>query len=137
MNKSKINVPSAGTDVDSNSTVQNQQVGQPNANTHVGSSRGKVVINIVNGERRVYFNQKLVGTLRKFCCGIDFRPKECPDALFSILSVRFGDYRLMKCLEALCSIKIPNKSFHWNFSYKTAKNDCKMEAFAVALKKLK
>jgi hypothetical protein len=36
MNDSTINVPSAGATVDSNSTAQNQQVGQPNANTNVG-----------------------------------------------------------------------------------------------------
>ena len=38
MNKSNINVPSAGTEADSSTTAQNQQVSQPNANTNVGSS---------------------------------------------------------------------------------------------------
>jgi len=37
MNKSNINVPSAGTTVDSDSTAQNQHVSQPNANTNVSS----------------------------------------------------------------------------------------------------
>lgn len=41
MNKSNINVPSAGTEVDSNSTAQNQQVSQPNANTNVGRQGGE------------------------------------------------------------------------------------------------
>jgi hypothetical protein len=36
MNKSNINEQSAGTEADSNSTAQNQQVSQPNANTNVG-----------------------------------------------------------------------------------------------------
>ena len=35
MNKSNSSVPSAGTEVDSNSTAQNQHVSQPNANTNV------------------------------------------------------------------------------------------------------
>lgn len=35
MNKSNINEQSAGTEADSNSTAQNQQVSQPNANTNV------------------------------------------------------------------------------------------------------
>ena len=38
MNKSNINVPPAGTTADSNSTAQNQQVSQPNANTNVVGS---------------------------------------------------------------------------------------------------
>lgn len=38
MNKSKINVPSAGTEADSNSTAQNHSVSQPNANTNVSGS---------------------------------------------------------------------------------------------------
>jgi hypothetical protein len=39
MNKSKINELSAETEADSNSTAQNQQVSQPNANTNVVGSR--------------------------------------------------------------------------------------------------
>ena len=38
MNKSNISVPSAGTEVDSDSTAQNPSVSQPNANTNVSSS---------------------------------------------------------------------------------------------------
>jgi len=38
MNKSNINELPAGTEADINSTAQNQQVSQPNANTNVGSS---------------------------------------------------------------------------------------------------
>jgi hypothetical protein len=38
MNKSNISVPSAGATVDNDSTVQNQQVSQPNANTNVVGS---------------------------------------------------------------------------------------------------
>ena len=35
MNKSNINEQSVGTEADNNSTAQNQQVSQPNANTNV------------------------------------------------------------------------------------------------------
>jgi len=38
MNKSTINVPSAGTETDSSTTAQNQQVSQTNANTNVVGS---------------------------------------------------------------------------------------------------
>jgi hypothetical protein len=38
MSKSNINEPSAGTEYDSNSTAQDQQVSQPNANTNVVGS---------------------------------------------------------------------------------------------------
>jgi hypothetical protein len=38
MNKSNINVPSAGTKVESSTTAQNQHVSQPNANTNVSGS---------------------------------------------------------------------------------------------------
>jgi uncharacterized phage protein (TIGR01671 family) len=38
MNKNNINVPSAGTTVDSNSNAQNHSVSQPNANTNVVGS---------------------------------------------------------------------------------------------------
>ena len=40
MNKSNINVPSDGTEADSDSKAQNQQVSQPNANTNVSGSMG-------------------------------------------------------------------------------------------------
>jgi len=39
MNKSNINVPSAGTEANSITTAQNQHVSQPNANTNVGRSK--------------------------------------------------------------------------------------------------
>ena len=96
-----------------------------------------IIIKKVNGETRVYKNRKLVGILRKFCCGVDFRPIGNPDALFSILKVKFGDPKLTKCVEALLTVEIPNKQFHWNFSYATATNDCMMEAFKIAIKKTK
>ena len=76
----------------------------------------------VNGEKRVYQNRKLVGSVRKFCCGIDFRPKGKNGALFSILGVKFGEKKLEKCIESLLSINIPDKDFHWNFRYSIAKN---------------
>ena len=41
MNKSNINELSAQTESDSNSTAQNKQVSQPNANTNVGRRREK------------------------------------------------------------------------------------------------
>jgi len=34
-----------------------------------------LIIKEVEGEKKVYRNGELVGTLRKFCCGIDFRPQ--------------------------------------------------------------
>jgi hypothetical protein len=95
-----------------------------------------LIIKEVEGEKRVYRGEKLVGTLRKFCCGIDFRPEGKPNALFSILKVKFGDRKLVKCIEALLSVEIPNKSFHWNFSYETAKNDTEFAEFKIDLEKL-
>ena len=96
-----------------------------------------LIIKEVEGEKKVYRNGELVGTLRKFCCGIDFRPHGKPDALFSILRVKFGEPKLIKCVEALLSVEIPNKQFHWNFSYETATNDCELAAFKIALRNLK
>jgi hypothetical protein len=95
-----------------------------------------LIIKEVQGQKRVYNNRKLVGTLRKFCCGIDFRPHGKPNALFSILRVKFGEQKLIKCVEALLTVEIPNKKFHWNFSYGTASNDCKFAAFKNCLKNL-
>jgi len=48
MNKSNINELSAGTEADSNSTAQNQQVSQPNANTNVGRSASSIVDKVLN-----------------------------------------------------------------------------------------
>lgn len=92
-----------------------------------------ISIKNVKGEKRVYKGRKHVGTLRKFCCGIDFRPKHKPQALFSILKVKYGTRELEKCVESLLSIDIPDKSFHWNFNYEIAKDDCKLLEYAVRL----
>lgn len=70
----------------------------------------------------MYKGAKLIGTLRDFCCGIDFRPTGRPNALFSILILKEETERLIDCLEALSSIEIPNKNFHYNFNHKIAKN---------------
>lgn len=94
----------------------------------------KVRINKVKGQYRVYYGRNLVGTLRKFCCGIDFRHNCRPNALFSILKVRFGTPELTDCLKALLSIKIPiSKSFHWNFEHDIAINDNKLNAYEKQL----
>lgn len=92
-----------------------------------------LIIKKVKSENRVYLNRKLVGTVRNFCCGVDLRIKDKPGVLFSILKVKLGSNELSYCVEKLLSCTIPNKSFHWNFNYETAKNDCKMAAFKVAL----
>lgn len=47
MNKSNINELSAGATVDNDSTVQNQQISQPNANTNVVGS--------LVGQRKIKF----------------------------------------------------------------------------------
>lgn len=54
MNKSTINVPSAGTKADSSTTAQNQHVRQPNANTNVSGSLFKYI------EIKEYENGKVV-----------------------------------------------------------------------------
>ena len=95
-----------------------------------------VVIKEVNSEKNVYIDQKLVGTVRKFCCGIDFRPEKRPKALFSILRVKYGDSKLTKCLEVLSTLDIPNKPFHLNFSYDTATDDKKLADYKLKLSEL-
>ena len=95
-----------------------------------------VIIKEVNKEKRVYQNRKLMGTLRKFCCGVDLRLKNNPDVLFSILGVKFGDKKLEKCIEALLSIEIPNVELHQNFDYKTATDNNLIMEYQKSLKDL-
>jgi len=82
-----------------------------------------IVIKLEEGKRIVYKDKKLAGTLRHFCCGIDFRPIGNQKVLISIMRVRLGSKELKKCLESLLSFELPNKGMHVNFNYDTATNE--------------
>ncbi len=70
-------------------------------------------------EYRVYRDGINIGTVRRFCCGVDFRPNYSK-GIFSILNVKgYFDKDLKKCIEAIASIYIPDCYFHYNFSIKT------------------
>ena len=72
-------------------------------------------------EQKVFVGKKQVGTVRKFCCGIDFKDNRS-SGLFSILKVRqYSDAKLKKAINQILSIKIPDSGFHWNFTVKTKK----------------
>lgn len=98
-----------------------------------------IKVKTIRSENRVYINRKLVGKLRNFCCGVDFRPinKNC---VFSILRLKLNknnniDEKLKHCLNCLSSIKIPNNCFHWNFKYETAINKKLLEEYEHKLNK--
>lgn len=78
---------------------------------------------------------KEIGTIRKFCCGIDFRPKGKPNALFSILKAR-NDEKLKICISALSEIKVPKKRFHWNFNHEIATNEARLADYKNRLENL-
>lgn len=85
-----------------------------------------ISIRLVKNEYRVYDKRKLVGTCRKFCCGIDFRPNYTK-SMFSILAVRdMNNPKLKKCIEAIRSINIPSNG-HFNFHPDRLKDLAKYE----------
>ena len=88
------------------------------------------------GEKVVFKNDIRVGTVRKFCCGVDFRDDRNDNALFSITKVSYSDYRLLKCIEKILMLDIPNKIFHWNFNYETAKNNVKLQEYQNKLNQI-
>lgn len=82
----------------------------------------------------VFDNDKVVGNLHKFCCGIDFRINGYPKALFSILKITdYADEKLIVCCAKLLSIKIPDRRFHWNFTFATAHDYDKLKDYEVEL----
>lgn len=85
-------------------------------------------------EYRVYQKKKLVGTVRKFCCGIDFRIKGKPNALFSIMPARsYKDTGLKESIEAILQMKIPKRNFHWNFNQKLLDDKEKLKEYELHL----
>jgi len=74
-----------------------------------------------------------VGELRNFCCGVDFRIDNRPKALFSILKERLGTSKTKKCVTELLKMKIPNNSFHWNFTYEIAKDKERLKEYQESL----
>lgn len=92
-----------------------------------------ITIKDVIGVKKVYKNVKIAGTLNMFCCKVDFKPHNKPNTSFSILRVKFGSTKLIKCLEALLSIEIPNDNLHLNFNYEMATSKSKMANFETQL----
>jgi len=87
-----------------------------------------------NGYDEVYSDDVLVGYLRKFCCGIDFRPIKKQGSLFSILKVRnYSDRNLIKSLRFLIPLKLPKKAFHVNFNPEILSNKDKIESYKKSL----
>lgn len=81
-------------------------------------------------------NKTSFAMLSEFCCGVDFRPKGKHNVLISIMEVKFGDKKLIKCLEVLSEIEFPDKSFHWNFTYEIATNEEKLKEYKLKLEEL-
>lgn len=85
----------------------------------------------------VYKEDLPVGKVRKFCCGVDLMLNEYPKAYFSILQVRIHTKsKLLTAVKALLSIKIPDKRFHWNFSYNVAKDKAQLKDYEERLNAL-
>lgn len=91
----------------------------------------------IGKDRFVYIDDINIGKVRKFCCGIDFRINDKPNALFSILNVRLGDKKLITCIKKIMSLQIPDIDFHWNFSPKMVSNKSELAKYQEGLLKLK
>lgn len=96
----------------------------------------KITIKETKSGRCVYNGRNKIGIVRKFCCGIDFRLINKPNCLFSILEIKNYDDKLIMCIQKIMSLNIPDKSFHWNFSYDIAKDEKKIKSYQLALDKL-
>lgn len=85
----------------------------------------------------VYLGTKIVGTLRKFCCGIDYRHKSIPNGLFSILkvekSINNNNLELIKSLEVLSRLKPTKQRFHYNFSISLLKDAERLENYIKSI----
>jgi len=96
----------------------------------------KVRIKEIKGKKYVYIGRNKVGIVRNFCCGIDFKPFNKSNCLFSILGLKHYDYKLKLCIQKIMSLNIPDKSFHWNFRYDIAKDEKRLKDYQLALNKL-
>ena len=94
-----------------------------------------MTIKEVNGIKKIYNNRKLLGTVSKFCCGVDFRPKS-KKCVISILKVKMNSEDLFFCIEKIITLEIPNKLFYFNFNKETAKSEEKMKKYQKALNEL-
>ena len=66
-------------------------------------------------DNKVLKNGKPIGELRKFCCGIDYRPYKRKRALFSIMGIKKDYQSALDCVIGIDKLKLPRKQFHWNF----------------------
>lgn len=87
-----------------------------------------IEIKIENNQSNVYKDGNIIGNVRNFCCGCDFRPYHRPKAIFSILKLKENDTKLLTCIESIMKINIPKNNLHVNFWYETAEDE-------IALKK--
>lgn len=89
----------------------------------------------ITKDHSIIVDGQIKGRLTRYCCGMDLRLNDRPDALFSILGVRsFSDSKLKTCVKAILSIQIPEKkSFHWNFKVDIAKNKEALKAYELHL----
>ncbi len=89
-------------------------------------------------DNQVYDNDDLVGTHRKWCCGVDFHPLGKPNALFSVLVKKRNpnSWDFKRSVKAILSINIPDKPFHWNFNPETAKDKTKLVEYKTKLENL-
>lgn len=91
-----------------------------------------IIIKEVNGIKKVYKNKKLLGTVRKFCCGVDFRPK-AKNCIFSILKVKIDSKELIFCIDKISSLNIPDCYFHYNFNIDIANSELKLKKYQKSL----
>ncbi len=95
--------------------------------------KSSVTFSEIKHETRVYHSGKRVGIVRKFCCGVDFRPDGHKNALFSIMMVKPDSEELRDCIRALVTIQIPERTFHWNFHHETALSEKKLKKYEQEL----
>lgn len=99
---------------------------------------GKVSIRSTKKGKIVYKATKEVGSLHKFCCGTDFKLKDYPNALFSIINVRHDcEDKLIEAINKIMTIKIPNLYFHWNFGTEVQNNENAFNKYKYDLENLK
>jgi len=68
------------------------------------------------GFHKVIYNTIEVGTLRNFCCGVDFRPTGY-SCLFSILNIKRDDPKALDCVAEILQLDLGRLKGHYNYQH--------------------
>ena len=96
-----------------------------------------IVIKFENNQSNVYKDGSIIGKVKNFCCGCDFRPNHRPKAIFSILKLKENDTKLLTCIESIMKINIPENNLHVNFRYETAKDEVALKEYESQINKVR